>query len=263
MSMTALGTSTGQTAGALARIDKVLRDVDRPLLMERSVKAIGQELRTGRFLVSFPRVALAPGPSGHLRRICTELGIPAAAMQVINAVQTRAVSVHLGYEPEPGGDMHKCYLEFLPADTAKPGLVFLAVKWRAARWVETRYWHRGGLSEAARTALVAKVVPPGPILDTLSHFSARPECRDRLLEIEEPASKRRSIDLNVAEAQVLIGDCAARLGGFLGGTEAARDYLERHRSEELGHLASGTARDGTGFATLYHGTRRIAGGLVA
>ena len=59
------------------RIAAVLAPVERPLLREYSVKAIGDALREGRFLVSFPRGALGPGPSRVLRGMLDELGAPA------------------------------------------------------------------------------------------------------------------------------------------------------------------------------------------
>lgn len=248
-------------ANVLSRLNPVLRDVERPLLMETSVKAIGEELRDGRFLISFPRGALGPGPSVHLRRICAEMFMPRKALAIVDLAQKRAVAVHLGVEPEQGGHVHKCYLEFRPSDTPLPGLVFLATKWRGARWVQTRYWHRGGLSDPARMNLLSAHVPAGPQLDLLSYFSALPEARDRILEIEEPNSPRRSVDLNLAEAEIQMNACIGRLNAFLGGSEAACAYVDRHRDDEIGHLAAGIARTGTPFATLYHGTRRIEGAL--
>lgn len=251
--------SDTRRAAAPLRINQVLRDVERPLLMEHSVKAIGPELRSGRFLVSFPRAALGPGASGHLRRICGEMFIPAKALEVIDLAQKRAVAVHLGHEPERGGDVFKCYLEFLPDNTPIPGLVFLATKWRGARWVATRYWYRGGLTDAGRLALLKRHVPAGPCLDLMTYFSALPESRDRLLEIDEPGSPRHSVDLNLSEAGLAIQDCPRRLAAFLGGTPAAEAYVGRHRGEGIGHLAAGTARSGEAFSTLYHGARRIEG----
>ena len=248
-------------AGAPLKIGHILRDVERPLLMEHSVKAIGPELRAGRFLVSFPRAALGPGPSPHLKRICGEMFIPAKALAVIDLAQKRAVAVHIGHEPERGGDVFKCYLEFRPDNTPIPGLVFLATKWRGARWVATRYWYRGGLTDAGRLALLKRHVPAGPSLDLMTYFSALPECRDRLLEIDEPGSPRRSVDLNLSEAGLALNDCPRRLAAFLGGTEAAQAYVARHRGEGIGHLAAGIARTGESFATLYHGACRIEGEL--
>ena len=256
-------THTKEQNPAFAELNLVLRDVERPLLMEPSVKAIGGALRAGRFLVSFPRTALGPGPSVHLRRICNEMFIPAKAMQIIDLAQKRAVAVHLGFEPEPGGDLHKCYLEFRPNDTPIPGLVFLATKWRGARWVQTRYWFRGGLSDAARISLIEKHVPAGACRDLLDYFSAIPEARERLLEIEEPSSPRRSVDLNLAEADLTMGSCSRRLKAFLGDTDEAGAYVSRYRSDLIGHLAAGMARTGETFATLYHGTRIIKGALAS
>lgn len=238
-------------------LDHVLRDVERPLLMERSVKSIGQEWRAGRFLISFPRTALAPAGRKHFARIANGLGVPRDAFHVLAPEYDRALSVHLGYEPEPDGAILKLYLEFPRAQAPEPGLVFRALKWRGDTWVQSRYWH---CAPADMQAEISEVLPDGPVREVLADLAARTELSPRLMRVDEPSSPRRSVDLNLANSQRTLADLNGVLGSaFLG--QPALDYLAQHARDGVGHLAAGTARDGQTFVTLYHGVRFVTGAV--
>jgi hypothetical protein len=246
-----------------ARLMDALSGIERPLLFEASVKAIAGTLRTGRFLVSFPRGALGPGPSRRLLRICEQLGAGAGAIAVLDPLQSKAVSIHFGYEPEPDGPLFKCYLEFSPEAQPSPDLVFVAVKWRPfdtkQQHVVTHYWTRDGLDAEAQLQLIDSVLPPGRVRDSMRTLLSLPAAGPglRLLEVDEPGAPRRSLDLNVAEAGRSVQDLSSTLVTALGGAPEAVAYLNAHGGERVGHLAAGVARDGHPFATLYHGARRL------
>lgn len=252
----------------LAQIDNALSQIERPVLMERSVKAIGGVLRTERFLVSFPRQALDPGPSLHLRKICQSLGAPKSGFAHLDPLQSRAISVHLGVEPEGKDLLFKCYLEFAPATTPQPDLVFLALKWRATgpetASVLTRYWTRDQMDSEQQFKLLDKIVADGPVRSlTKTLMTTNPDGDGlRLLEIEEPNTPRRSLDLNISNSGLTLRDLGADLVQALGGTQEAAEYVEVNASDKIGHFAAGTARDEQPFATLYHGAHRVHGGLI-
>lgn len=245
-----------------ARLAAALDGVRRPMVREVSAKVIGGKLRDGRLLVGFPRDALAPQASQKLAAICASLDAPEAAIAELDAFQSRAISVHFGFEPGPSGALAKCYLEFGPKTAPEPGLVFLAVKWRGAEWVTTRYWYRGNLDAAERVALIAGLVPEGPMRHLLVDLNARPELANRLLEVEEPNNPRRSIDLNLSEANLTVEALRGALSSALGGGPSVDAYLGRHKADRISHIAAGTARDGADFATLYHGTSLVHESLL-
>ena len=271
MTSSLASTAAADTVEALdpdgARLMEALSDIERPLLFEASAKAIGGSLRTGRFLVSFPRGALGPGPSRRLRQICDQLGAGAGAIAVLDGLQSKALSVHFGYEPEAGGPLFKCYLEFSPEDRPSPDLVFVAVKWSPAdtekdQHVVTHYLARDDLDLEARHQLVDSVVPTGSIRDAMHRLLSLSDggSGPRLLEVEEPGTPRRSLDLNVAEADRSLRDLSDTLGSALGDGPEAGEYLSDHADDRMGHLSAGVARDGRPFATLYHGARRLGQG---
>lgn len=255
------------------RLMEALSEVERPLLFEASAKAIGGTLRAGRFLVSFPRGALGPGPKRRLRQICDQLGAGAGAIAVLDGLQSNALSVHFGYEPEAGGPLFKCYLEFSPEDRPSPNLVFVAVKWSPTdsaddrdaekdQHVVTRYFARDDLALDAQHQLVDSVVPSGSIRDAMHTLLSSSDSGTglRLLEVEEPGTPRRSLDLNVAEADRRLRDLSETLAAALGDGPEVAEYLSAQADDRMGHLAAGVARDGRPFATLYHGARRIGEG---
>lgn len=241
-----------------------LAGIERPLLREHSAKASSAGLRTGRYLVSFPRRALGPGPRQVLQSLCAELGAPEAGFARLDRHQSRASAIHFGYEPDPAGTVLKCYLEFAPGDQPQPGMVFLALKWRSdGAHAISRYWARDGIGAPAQRALVDAILPPGPVRETM-HALMRlsPEGKAlRFLEVDEPGSLRSSVDLNLAEWKQKVGDQRDLLSRLLSATAEARAYLDEHAEHGLGHVAAGIGRDGQPFATLYHGAHRIFGEL--
>ena len=64
----------------------------------------------------------------------------------------------------------------------------------------------------------------------------------RLLEIEEPNSPRRSLDLNISNSGLTLRDLGDDLVQALGGTQEAAEYVEVHAGDKIGHFAAGTAQ---------------------
>lgn len=258
-----------------SRFDGVVLDAVRtlggPMLAERSAKLIGGELREGRYLVSMPKSALYPGPGRQLARVCRDLGAPVAGYERLAPHVSAAISVHFGYEPDDGGDLFKCYLEF-PADKApRAGMVFLALKWvggtdpAETRFQMSQYWSRSDLSPSRMGALIDTIVPSGGTREAAHRFLdiARISATGgagALLEVEEPDTPRRSIDINLADSGRRLADFRETLEPVFeeAGVGPARDaFFAREGMTAIGHFAAGTARDGTPFATLYFGAEAI------
>ncbi|WP_040545603.1 hypothetical protein [Salipiger bermudensis] len=243
------------------RIAAVLAPVERPLLREYSVKAIGDALREGRFLVSFPRGALGPGPSRVLRGMLDELGAPAEGVARLEPLQSRAASLHFGLEPEGAHWVLKCYLEFADRDRPEPGLAFLALKWRDdGAFALSDYRDAGPLPAPELAKRITAGLPEGAVRDALLSLAALPTPQPlTLLDVTEPGNPRRSLDLNLTPLGATLGDHAESLTRLLG--PASAPLLAREAARPLGHVAAGTARDGRPFATLYYGAHRVRGAL--
>jgi tryptophan halogenase len=246
------------------RLRNALNDIERPMLMERSVKSVESGLIAGRYLISFPRAALGPGPSRKLCDILETLEAPEPEIARIDQMQSTSQSVHFGFEPDPKGTLYKCYLEFSASNRPHPDLTFIALKWDArGNHAVTLYHDRDTLSHHAQSQLVQNVLPSGPVRKTfLSLMDASQGVGAlRFLEVTEPGNPRRSVDLNLAQRSVRVCDYHNDLTVLLGGGADARTYLHANANDALGHVAAGTARGGTAFGTLYHGAHRVLGGL--
>lgn len=235
--------------------------IERPLLREWSVKSTQKGLSDGRWLVSAPRFALGPGPSRVLRAILANAGAPAAGIAELDRTQSQSASVHFGHDPGGGGTILKCYLEFPAEARPLPDLVFLALKWRAdGSWTLDRYLDRSGPGWSDRLALVEEVTTKGAQQDALVELMAL-DPEGTLLEVTDPGTSRRSVDVNLTAIDPRIHAHQSILLRFLGGGEEARAYLHFKSEDRLGHVALGRDRHGTEFATLYHGMHKVEGGL--
>ena len=246
---------------------EAMRALGGPVLVERSAKLIGRNLREGRFLASVPKSALYPGPARQLERICSGLRAPQSGYRVLKPNLSAATNVHFGYESEDGADLYKCYLEFPPDNEPEKDLVFLALKWASrnegasAHYAITRYWSRAALSPAQKTRMIESFLPSGAVkeaacrlLDIASHASA--DGVGTLLEVEEPGNPRRSFDINLADAKKTLNELADLLGPVFDDAAAGAmldALLSREGSAQMGHFAAGTARSGVPFVTLYFG----------
>ena len=218
-----------------ARIARLARArMSLPGLREESVKIDAGGVTRGRFLLSFGRDALRPGPKARLAALAADLGLdPAPLLPHVGSV----CAVHVGAEADGRA---KLYLEFTAGAAPEAGLVYLAVKHDARL---NRY-----LQERDPEALLGRAVPEGPMRQTAR---ACLPLAGGLLRVEEEGSPRLSLDLNLADAGLTVGDLPG-LEPLLAGRG---DALSDLRGEKLGHFAAGTGRDGQPFATIYYGGR--------
>jgi len=207
-----------------------------PPLREESVKIGPGGVTRGRYLLTFSRRALLPGPAARFQALADDLGLDAGALA---PHLSSANAVHVGFEP---GGKTKLYLEFPPPFAPEPGLAFLAIKHdkRLNRYV------RLSAAEAKETLL--DVVPDSPAHDTACACLSK---GGTALEVTEDGSPRRSIDIHLADARMTVADLPG-LDDLLAGQ---RDQLTDIRHQNLGHFACGLGRDGAPFATIYYGGR--------
>jgi len=243
-----------------------VRSLGGPILLERSVKLISHHLQMGRFLISLPKTSLYPQPEKSLAKICLDHGAPHDAYAKLASHLKAAHAIHFGFEPDGETSLFKCYLEFTHELAPKPNLVFMALKWSLLpidtknNYVETRYWSRNALTLTEKKSLIAEILPVGDIrmvacrmldiADTLMHKSS-------FLEVDEVGNPRRSIDINIADAEYTLlflrEELLSVFKSCCVNELLLKDLLEREGSALLGHFAAGKARSGQTFASLYFG----------
>jgi len=223
-----------------AAIDQAVRArLTLPPLREESLKIGPDGITRGRYLLTFSRRALLPGPKARFEALARDLGLDAAVLAPYVDV---ANAVHVGMEPET---RTKLYLEFPPPQEPETDLAFLAVKHDHR---VNRYLRIGHLSHAAKAKLLNAILPDSPGRRTAM------ECLQfggHVLQVTEEGSSRHSIDIHLADAKLTVGELPG-LSGLLAGQV---DDLQDIRHMNLGHFACGIGRDGYPFATLYYGGR--------
>lgn len=200
-----------------------------------------------RALWSFDRSSLYPGPKARLGRVAELVGLAHQDVAILEPLVRHAVALHVGTEAAGG----KIYLEFTADHAPEPDLVFLAVK---PGGVAARYRR---LARAAEPAEVAFLADSGPFRAMLSDSLAlaRQSGGDVLL-VTETGSARRSIDANVADAGLKIGQMPG-LAQVLAAMGFSSDQINPIADRSLGHIAIGLAKDNRPFVTLYHGARGV------
>ena len=225
---------------AVSSIDAAVRArLTLPPLREESLKITTNGIERGRYLLTFSRRALLPGPAARFQALADDLGLDATAL--VPHLKA-ANAVHVGMEP---GNRTKLYLEFPPPQAPEPHLAFLAVKHDNRI---NRYTRMDHLHHDAQTMLLGDLVPNGPVQTTALACLKR---AGGILQVTEDGSPRHSIDIHLADAEMTVGDLPG-LDALVAGHD---DDLADIRDTNLGHFACGVGRDGTAFSTIYYGGR--------
>lgn len=245
---------------------------------ERSFRVCRGALLPNRFLMSISKESVAPEPRERILDLCQRLNMPEGALEAAGRHLSAVRFVHFGFEENETTCLYKVYLEFrTPAggpDGPSPVLLHLAFKWdasRPARCVLTRYvWHPwlslqdilAGLSEVYGGR---RGEEPFDIARGVLEVAAGriPHQGVRYLEVTEDDNSRRSFDLNLCDANLLVSDLYPYLLRMCRHYAIAFDQFQalydRIRSRTVGHLAGGVHREGEDFFNLYYGVEARQG----
>lgn len=243
--------------------------------LEQSVRMSPGILETRRCLLSFSLAEVGHEAATDLLHICRAMNAPELFLQSIARFLNAAAFVHFGFEYSGATRIGKCYLELPPPDSTQPRLAgrlqFLGFKWSlldSSIAVVSRYKSSNvrDWSEINSLLLAATNHKLRPILESLLQQLQPPSQKAMeiypLLEISEEGSDRSSWDLNVYDGQWSL----ARIQSTL---LAAAELLQIPHHDffpwilpiafsDLGHIATGTGRNGDPFLTVYYGAREVA-----
>lgn len=259
----------------VADVIGLVETLKAPYGLERSVKITQGAVADDRCLISVGRGAFGDDAGGRLLGMARALDLPARFAQELPAALGRADIVHFGCETVAGGDIYKIYCEYAASTRAAmespvrvPTLVHLAYKWMpgkpdsgaVTRYTWVPYGNRIELEQKLADLVPAMEAPRAHrcTFALVARVSALIESGGALLmEVEEPGNPRRSCDLNVYDAELLMSDVAglieATLNDFAVPQARRRAAFEPARGRTLGHLSAGRGRDGAEFVTIYFG----------
>lgn len=264
--------AAGEKAGLLLRL---VGELGVPFQHERSFRMAEGALLANRFLLSVDRRGLAGDARARVLEICQRLGMPEALRGAALAHFDMASCIHFGFEGDAGRVVVKLYLERAVAgeearrarERGEPALLHLAFKWEpdSGAQVTTEYLWHPALTAAEIAARLERHVYRGgdessrAIAQSVLELAAGRIGAEQLqyLEVQEPGNGRRSFDLNLYNARLLVKDVQAQLyrmreryGVRPGQFQALYDQV---KGKVLGHLAGGVHRDGGDFFNLYYG----------
>jgi tryptophan halogenase len=257
-----------------AQLLRLVGGLGIPYRYERSFRICDRALQANRFLLTLDVAGIPGKASERVLDICDKLRMPEGVRKA--AVENFAIakSIHFGFESDDEAIVCKLYLERAvpPQEVQRarkdgqPALLHLAFKWDLIRGtaVTTRYLWWPELAAAEIETRLAHVYRDGPqasralakaVLD-LTKGRVAPE-QMQYLEIEETENGRRSFDLNLYDARLLVGDLQHVLHRMRehfnvrpGQLQALFDQI---KGKPLGHLAGGVHRNGEDFFNIYYG----------
>lgn len=252
-----------------------VRDMAPKHYQERSFRIAPHSLQANRYLLS---INARHKPADALERawsIARQLGLPAELRSQVEEAYAWSDHLHFGFEGEPVGVIYKLYFErVVPGleaaqarETGQPALQYLAFKWNAdtGEHVVSQYLWRPGLSVAEIGKYIdeiwrgAQAALPTMSRVVLEQAASRLGASQRLqyLEVTEQGQPRKSFDLNVYDARLLVRDLQGVLNDmrdhFGIRPEQFQALYDQIKMCPMGHLAGGIHRNGQPFFNVYFG----------
>jgi hypothetical protein len=260
---------TDEQAGLLLQMVKKL---NVPFGFERSFKMAYKTFLPERFLAGVKVEAIEGDRFGEIVDICRQINMPEDFMSEYEENFPSANIALFGFEKDGAMRLYKVYLEYTERlrqsyePDAQPFLLFLGFKWDLAetnRKALTRYtcfpsyifrdmWQKAAnLFSQDQGGEPVRIL--GEIMDLASHRAGPGDFL--YLEANEPAGYRKSFDINVYKARLLMAEIYPLLVDMVHHFHiSAGDFhsvYEEAKSQVLGHISGGIDREGRDFLTLY------------
>jgi hypothetical protein len=257
--------------------------------LERSVRVGPLGVYPKRLLVSFDSDSFHRAFSPDEFQPFRWMNPPSGNLSRLLDFFQNACRVHFGWELGDGGWIGKIYLELRPREIPARELqnegrfeigqlLFLGYKWSLSQQfqgVVSKYKILGHAPASEAVDLWRNlIVSNGRIqhswrIGQLCEHLRNTDCNDSdllVLEVCDEGSARVSYDINLYDLEQPIASVGDSLVDLIAGETS--EYLQRQwaeyvnsiRDERLGHLATGTDRNGSEFWTLYYGAVRVVTG---
>lgn len=259
---------------------QLINNLDLPYGYERSFKMYGKTLLGNRFLLTLDKNSLRQLPPERILELCGQINMPQNLLADFSENLSRASCVHFGFEENKASCIYKAYLEFSAtresdvnnraSGGSAPFLLYLGFKWDSSdnsKHTVSRYNRYPFITVENILERVSSIYggarcPYEMVKDITDIASARISHDDIFyLEVTEDNNPRRSFDINIYNANLLIGELypflarigqyyAISFGEFHGLYEGIKDRI-------FGHVSGGIDREGKDFLTIYHGMQTL------
>ncbi len=246
-------------------------------VISRSFKIFEKTMLGNRFLLTIAKNDIRQKPNEAILEICERTNMPAELWDASEHYVKDAHYVHFGFEEGERNCIYRVYLEFWTTweneidkrpGRSDPFLFGVGLKWDAldnANRALTEYtWYPSISLENIRKRVSS--IYEGPtyekplkiasgILDVALHRTSH----DRFLYVEaaDENSPRRSFDLNIYKARVLLGELyplfLRMCEHYSIDSEVFHALYDPVRNELFGHIQGGIDKKGRDFITIYYG----------
>jgi len=263
-----------QTARDLLELIKGL-NID--YAFERSFKVAQKTLLPNRLLFGIYTNRIKKNQQKKLLGICQQINMPEDFFEVFETKWHDSNAIGWAFEKAEDAIVYKVYLEFWEKwkrdvkDTPKgcdPFVVLLGFKWVAADRAKrslARYTlhplltYEGMLERLSTAYDNDRHRALFEIVKDLLRFASSKVAHDeiRYLEVAEENTPRKSFDINVYNAKLLLKQIYPLLQKiYQHYSIPAGDFhalYNQFRTKAMGHLSGGIGRDGKDFLTVYYG----------
>lgn len=241
--------------------DAALFGKAQDVFVERSVKLTPETVQTDRLLMGADRAQLS---RAQVLELGVASGLDQTARDELDLRLGEAFMIHAGREGRGPDATRKLYLEFGTPPADLPDLRFLAWKTRAGGSCLRSCYVRRALND--RTDAICVLDDIGAegslrtaLLDLVDLAGAQTALKElTLLLVEEAGTDRKSLDLNIYDAELTMSEIMPSLAPALSelgfSTIPGFDGCAR-----AGHVSAGTGRDGQTFLTVYGDARLMRG----
>jgi hypothetical protein len=271
--------TTNQTAHNLLEL---IKEMNADYAFEHSFKVTRKTLLPNRLLFGIYTDRIKEDQHEKLLDICRRINMPEDFFEIFKTKWHESNAIGWAYEKAEGAIVYKVYLEFWDKwkrdvkDTPEgrdPFVVLLGFKWltadRAKRSL-ARYTlypqltYEGMLKRLSTAYEDDRHRALFEIVKDLLRFASRKVAHDeiRYLEVAEENTPRKSFDINVYNAKLLLKQIYPLLQKiYQHYSISAGDFhavYNPFRTKTMGHLSGGIGRDGKDFVTLYYGLEEVA-----
>ena len=255
---------------------RLVQELGAGFVLSGSFKMVQGRVFPNRYLMTLAKARLGDAADERIVELCRALGMPQDMVAPFAQRLAPANFVHFGFEEAEDACVYKVYMEYWSGwreelEVRKRSDAFVGgygYKWEPARGsgsALTRYTchpllePQAMLQRAAEACGGAGRQPVQVLRGLLDAAVPRIPVEKMLyLEADEEGNPRRSFDVNLLQARMLLADLyplwSAMCGHYGVDAQAFNGHFTPIRNEQFAHIQGGVDRRGRDFTTIYYGT---------
>jgi hypothetical protein len=265
---------------------KLVNELDVQVGIERSFKIFKRSILADRFLLGFKKDTISGDPCERTLDICKRINMPGKYLKTFRENLPEANIVLFGFEKNETNSLYKAYLEFGGRfekmikdnpDLPEPFLIHQGFKWDASDnriCAKAEYTCFPAFSVENMLKRLSDIFYTGKrkntfkIVEGILRLASKKIGHEEFLylEVSEEDNPRRSFDINMYRANLLLSELYPFLLDIVKyysiPDEQFDTLYEPVKSQIFGHLSGGIDRQDRDFFTIYFGVKGSTGTLI-